>query len=221
MIFLVNPSQEITMKLKWRITALINCCLALPTLVIVTNPKLAGGQTTPLDCLKEAQNYFDSVLFGSPNINRRRETAASLAAELCREYTTPETLTCTKEAQKIFDSALFGNFSNDERKERSATLALELCKIVGTKESVTCAKEAHSFFDRSFFGILNNKERAELSTNLAVDLCRIGGTNEAVNCVTKAYQGFDEFLFDANLSMNERRMQAVERAVEFCRQGDW
>ncbi|XWK88027.1 MAG: hypothetical protein U7127_28225 [Phormidium sp.] len=209
------------MKLRWRITALINSLLAIPPLLIVTNQKLVGAQTTPLNCLKEAQNYFDSVLFGSPNISKRQETAASLAAELCQEYRTPETLTCAKEAQKFFEGALFGNFSNEERKERSLTLAVELCKIAGTKQSVICATEAQKFLDNTFFGIFNNEEKVERSTTLAVDLCRIGGTNEAVTCVKKAYQGFDEVLGAAELSMNERRMQAVERAVEFCRQGDW
>ncbi|MGA9383193.1 MAG: hypothetical protein WBV73_30895 [Phormidium sp.] len=206
------------MKLKLRIVAMLNCLLPITIFTIITVTKAGEAQTISLDCLKEAQNYFDSVLF---EISNRKEKAANLAAELCREYRSPETLTCAKEAQKLFDGALFGNFSNEERKERSLTLAVELCKIAGTKQTVSCAKEAQKFFDSSFLGILNNQEKSERSTTLAVDLCRIGGTNEAVTCVKKAYPEFDQVLSGSDLSMNERRMQAVERAVEFCRQGDW
>lgn len=206
------------MKLRLKITATLNCLLASATFIIITDTKSVGAQTTPLDCLKEAQTYFDSAVFRRTNIN---EKAASLAAELCQEYQTPETLTCAKEAQKLFENALLGNFSKEEKKERSITLAVELCKIGGTKQSVTCAKEAQNFFDSSFVGTLDNVKKSELSTTLAVDLCRIGGTNEAVTCVKKAYPGFDEVLLNSDLSMNERRMQAVERAVEFCRQGNW
>lgn len=215
---LVNLSLEIAMKLKQRIIALLNCLLPITTFSIITTTNIVVAQTTALDCLKEAQSYFDSALFGTSST---KEKATNLATELCQEYQTPETVICAKEAQKLFDNALFGNFSNEERKERSAILAIELCKIAGTKQSVTCAKEAQKFLNDSFFGILNNEEKADRSTTLAVDLCRIGGTNEAVTCVKKAYQGFDEILVGSDLSINERRMQAVERAVEFCRQGDW
>lgn len=206
------------MNLKLRILALLNCLLPIAIFSLVTTTNTVEAQPTALNCLKEAQNYFNSAIFGS---SITKEKVADLAAELCREYQSSETLTCAKEAQKVFDGALFGNFSNEERKERSLTLAVELCKIAGTKQSVSCAKEAQKFFDSSFLGILNNEEKSERSTTLAVDLCRIGGTTEAVNCVKKAYPGFDEVLADAELSNNERRMQAVERSVEFCRQGDW
>ena len=206
------------MNLKRRIIATLNCLLPIATFVVMTTTKTVKAQTTALDCLKEAQNYFNSAIFGS---SITKDKAASLAAELCREYRSSETLTCAKEAQKLFEGALFGNFSNEERKERSLTLAVELCKIAGTKQSVICATEAQKFLDNTFFGVLNNVEKVERSTTLAVDLCRIGGTTEAVTCVKKAYPGFDEVLSSSDLSMNERRMQAVERAVEFCRQGDW
>ncbi|MFB2936652.1 hypothetical protein ACE1B6_15480 [Aerosakkonemataceae cyanobacterium BLCC-F154] len=206
------------MKLRLRITAILNSLLIIATFTVITSTKRVEAQTTALDCLKEAAKYFDSALFGSSNAS---EKAADLAAELCREYQTPETLTCAKEAEKVFDNALFGSLSSEQRKERSLTLAVELCKIAGTKQSVTCAKEAQKFLDNTFLGILTDEEKSERSTTLAIDLCRIGGTTQAVTCMKKAYPGFDEVLADAELSDNERRMQAVERAVEFCRQGDW
>ncbi|MFB2881621.1 hypothetical protein [Floridanema aerugineum] len=205
------------MNLNLRIIATLNCLLPIATFTVITATKTVEAQTTAANCLREAQNYFYSALFGS---SVTKEKAANLAAELCREYRSPETLICAKEAQKLFEDALFGKFSNDERKERSLTLAVDLCKLAGTKQSVICATEAQKFLDNTFFGILNNEEKSERSTTLAVDLCRVGGTTEAVTCVKTAYPGFDEALLDQDLSMNERRMQAVERAVEFCRQAD-
>lgn len=217
---LVNLSGEISMKLLLRVSAALVFVISMAAKAMAIGLDYPSTQNSAASCLKEAQNYFDSALFGSSSMEERRIRATNLAAELCRGYRTPETVACASEAQRYFDNALFGNLSVDERRDRSSILAVELCKFVGTSGSIACAREAERYFDSTLFGTSSVEERRDRAVVLAVELCKRAGTPEAVSCVREAYRGFDDALSTSDLNFNERRIQALGRAVEFCQEAN-